>query len=472
MFPGGIGDIYDEDRGGIKDLCGPIKSFKSWAMHVMQYCDGRFQADQMFMLYVSNTLQRHENNQKGGFLNTSKNWFGVNPPSVEELKEQIRNGDFTFISKLRYASAEIKGSDGYWRRKTSELRSWIDYHVSRGHGPPTHFMTLTCAENWWPDLREIYTTLEENREALSSRSANPGRKRKRRSNHPIVKESDQLKEARFGSMCKAARRYPHYVNQYFMRRAKTFMDGFAREVMDLEYYWGRVEFASGRGQIHLHILGIAKNKAYLSDFYKAKSEADKIRVMQDYAEEHLGMTANMELDESHEKFNSNIQAESNTTASPLGSHFSQCTDIDKDHQWLVQDSMNHDCNKYCLGDEDIEGIKLRTCRFGFGTESTSNMGDTTGKPNTSEATIEVDHRGIENLVLPREKSRFIVQHSRTMVQAWQANADVQLIVYRSNPDIPDVSEIEAVSKYCTAYTGKTNQTTQQEIRTIQDVIIG
>ena len=61
-----------------------------------------------------------------------------------------------------------------------------------------------------------------------------------------------------------------------MHRAKTFMDIFAQEVLNLEYYWGRVEFASGRGAIHLHILGIAKNKGYLPQFYCAKTEDEKI----------------------------------------------------------------------------------------------------------------------------------------------------------------------------------------------------
>ena len=479
LFPGGIGDLYDEERGGIKDMSGPVKNLHSYARHLMQYCDGRFQEDQMFMLYLSNIIQRHENNNKGGFLNSDKNWFGSNPPSVEELKEQIRNGDFTFISKLRYFSAEIKGSDGYWRKKTSELRSWIDYHVSKSHGPPTHFITLTCAENWWPDLREMYTTLENHKEnildgnnsSVKQHNKSSGRKRKRKSVDVNCRQSELLKKANYRAMCKAARKYPHYVNQYFMHRAKVFMDGFAREVMDLEYYWGRVEFASGRGQIHLHILGIAKNKAYLLDFYKAETEEDKILVMQNYAEEHLGLTANIELDDKHQKFNAEVRSESITTHSPLGAHFSECMDIDLDHRHLVQDCMHHSCTEYCLGDADIEGIKLRTCCFGFGTEITSNHGDTPGKAHQSETTIELDHRGVENLLLPREKSRHIVQHSRTMLQAWRANADVQLLVYRSNPDIPDVSEIEAVSKYCTSYTGKTNQTTKQEISTIQNVII-
>ncbi len=55
---------------------------------------------------------------------------------------------------------------------------------------------------------------------------------------------------------------------------------------------------------------------------------------------------------------------------------------------------------------------------------------------------------------------------------WQANADVQLIIYRSDPNVPDVVEIEAVTKYCTSYASKTHQTMCQDMNTIKDVIIG
>ena len=87
-----------------------------------------------------------------------------------------------------------------------------------------------------------------------------------------------------------------------MMRAKQFMDEFARDALDLEYYWSRVEFASGRGAIHLHILGIGKNKAYLNDFYRAKLERAKMMVLQRYAKEKLGMTANIAFDKNHSKF--------------------------------------------------------------------------------------------------------------------------------------------------------------------------
>ena len=86
--------------------------------------------------------------------------------------------------------------------------------------------------------------------------------------------------------------------------------------------------------------------------------------------------------------------------------------------------------------------------------------------------IHKDEKGVEHLLLPRQHSQWIVQHSKTLVQSWRANADVQLLIYRSDPSIPDVGEIEAVSRYCVAYAGKRYKTTRQEINTIQDLILG
>ena len=83
----------------------------------------------------------------------------------------------------------------------------------------------------------------------------------------------------FSAMQKASRRYPLFVNDFFMKRARSFMKNVLSKALGIEHYWGRVEFAPGRGQIHLHMLGIAKNKAYLKDFYKARSLEDKTAVV-------------------------------------------------------------------------------------------------------------------------------------------------------------------------------------------------
>ena len=474
LFPGGIGDFYDRQRGSLKDISdAPFKTFKDWTLHLMKYKDGRFQNDQLFTLYAFNVNQRHSNNSKGNHFFYDDFWLGKTQPSVEELKEQIRSGDYTYISKLRYFAQTIRGCDGYWRKKTSELMSWIDFHVSRGHGPPTHFVTLTCAENWWPDLCRIFASLEQNSVVKPKKNQDSNKSQSR---------SELLVAGDFQAMAQAARRYPLYVNEYFMKRAKTFLDGYAREVLNIEYYWGRVEFASGRGQIHLHILGIAKDRAYLDDFYRAKSEEEKIKVVQDYAERILDMTADVKFDESRQKFEiGNSPGVDNqprkkgvksTKSSPLGIRFAECEDKVKDHVNLVQDCMFHECNTYCMGPENHKNPKHRICRFGYGTEANPNKGDTPGKPNNPNATIEKDHKGVEHFLLPRLNSVRAVQHSRALIQTWRANADVQLLIYRSNPSIPDVGEIESVSRYLVAYAGKRYQTTKSEKDAIQNLILG
>ena len=105
-------------------------------------------------------LQRHLNNTQGNFFYKNDNFLGRNPPTVEQLQEQMRRGNFSYLGKLKYFAKNIRGCDSFWRGKTAELESWIDYHIGRGHGPPTHFITLSCAENWWPDLRRIMVDLE------------------------------------------------------------------------------------------------------------------------------------------------------------------------------------------------------------------------------------------------------------------------------------------------------------------------
>ncbi len=85
------------------------------------------------------------------------------------------------------------------------------------------------------------------------------------------------------AMSSASRRHPLFVNEYFMRRAKSFMATVIKMALGIEHYWGRVEFVSGRGAIHLHIVAIANDMAYLQDFYHVKTTEDKAAVVNKYA---------------------------------------------------------------------------------------------------------------------------------------------------------------------------------------------
>jgi hypothetical protein len=66
----------------------------------------------------------------------------------------------------------------------------------------------------------------------------------------------------------------------------------------------------------------------------------------------------------------------------------------------------------------------------------------------------------------------LVQHSKSLLKAWQANYDIKLLVYHSHPTQPDISEIEYVCKYVLAYAGKRHNTSQEEKEAFQNIIMG
>jgi len=70
-----------------------------------------------------------------------------------------------------------------------------------GHGSPTFFITLSCAENWWPDLRRILVQLER-------KSGNTIQENLLAADYSVQSSK---------AMAKSARRYPSYVNKFFMK---------------------------------------------------------------------------------------------------------------------------------------------------------------------------------------------------------------------------------------------------------------
>ena len=130
--------MYDMTRGKV--------SIKDWGNHLLRYYNGRFLEDSLFGLFLYNTIQRHSSNSEGNFFLSSDQFIGRNPPTIQELQRQVLQKNCRYISMLRYFARNIKGSDNYWRSHTDDLEQWINHHVGRGHGPPTFFITLLCAE--------------------------------------------------------------------------------------------------------------------------------------------------------------------------------------------------------------------------------------------------------------------------------------------------------------------------------------
>ncbi len=63
-----------------------------------------------------------------------------------------------------------------------------------------------------------------------------------------------------------------------------------------------MKLALSRDQIHLQMLGIAKDKECLNDFYKAKTMEDKAINVDKYAREKLDMVANINIKDDNKDY--------------------------------------------------------------------------------------------------------------------------------------------------------------------------
>ncbi len=138
-------------------------------------------------------------------------------------------------------------------------------------------------------------------------------------------------------MANAAQRYPLYVNEFFMKRAKSFMVTVVKKALGIDHYWGRVEFAPGSGAIHLHIIGIARGKAYLRAFYQARTSEEKAEVLDKYAQENLDMMVDVNV-------NDDPQQKPDYESSPRGKRYCKFNDHIEDVWRLAEDCICHQCN--------------------------------------------------------------------------------------------------------------------------------
>jgi hypothetical protein len=143
LFPGGIGD-YNVERRSKNYTVG------HWAESLLYYEDGRFATDRMWCFFVLNYVTRRRNQDAGSFF--VDGFYKDVPMSISELQAELRKGNTKYLDKISYYSQKVRGSPGFWRTKRAELLSWINYHAERGHGLPTFFITLSCAEYYWPDI--------------------------------------------------------------------------------------------------------------------------------------------------------------------------------------------------------------------------------------------------------------------------------------------------------------------------------
>jgi hypothetical protein len=171
------------------------------------------------------------------------------------------------------------------------------------------------------------------------------------------------------------------------------------------------------------------------------------------------------------KINNDKQRRPEYHNSPLRKRYCESLNQEEDVGQPAEDCMCHQCNIYCLQSAKTNTIGPRTCRVYFGTETKYGKQDTQGRPRTKRSKIFIDWKGNLHFRMKRMKSVRVVQHSQTLLRGWRANYDIKLLFYYLNPNCPDISEIEDVSRYVVSSTGKRHNTSQAEIDAIQNIIM-
>lgn len=276
LFPGGYGDISHE-----------VKSERSraieWTKLLLLWEDGRFQHDKCFTFHAFNFIQRHVNN--GASLTLLNSMFSDNK-TVDDIKEEIENGNFSTVGKIQnFAAQKIRGSDGWWRSRKHELDSWVAHHLDKGHGPPTLFMTFSCAEYWWSDLlnflkKRIINTEDEH--LLQS-----------------LEKGDEATKRKI--QAKLVDKYTASVQVFFQEKLDNWLETIGKNIFNIKHYYLRFEFAKGRGQIHAHMVAITADTELLTEFYETfcieRKEELGAEIMEEYVTNVLSLTEEIDFDE-------------------------------------------------------------------------------------------------------------------------------------------------------------------------------
>ena len=446
LFPGGVGDI-NECKISERKL-----QFKVWADFLLHFWDGRFAKDPIWCFYTENMRQRRENMASGSFF--VKDFVKSNAPeTIDDLKRMIQHGNTSFLEKLQYYSHKSHGSDAYWRRQRYEVESWINYHVQNGNGPPTIFLTLSCAEYYWPDLIRL---LEERIRMETNDGSCPNLRENKTALH------------------KAVNNYSVVVQEYFHKRVQIWLNTIGKKIFGIKHYWYRHEFAKGRGQIHSHMLCILDNQHVMSEAYRnidnkqkrTKVLADYMRSTFDLSANHPGVDNNGNIDLTQVGHPEGLAKEQKYKDQATGKYLWEVDNHDKDLCQLVNSCMMHECNKFCL--RKMKKKNAYYCRMNGG-ELNTETNQTPGFQLQDIDTLTVDSNGIKRLALQRNSKR-MNQSSFTALRSWRANCDVQLIIYDSDPEYPNLDEIAKISDYVVSYTCKGNLRKQTEKGMMKEIV--
>ena len=103
LFPGGV--------GGFDPMVKANLTLSDWMRWILLFGDGRFARDKMWAFCALNFLSRHINQTSGSFF--VQTFFKDGPKSLQELQQQVADGNLSWLHSISYYSRRVTGSSGY-----------------------------------------------------------------------------------------------------------------------------------------------------------------------------------------------------------------------------------------------------------------------------------------------------------------------------------------------------------------------
>lgn len=203
-------DLYPFGRNGLKEKRDVPITVRDYFQTRILGSDRRFREQKEYLGYALSTME-----------------YEVGKATISACANRIQS-QHGQVEDLHLVTQNLRGSNSYWRKALNELLAMI-----RCKGPPTYFITFSCNDLHWLDMRKALL-IADNQPETDPKTLN-------------IFDIQDLVE-----------RYPDVVSRHFTQRINVLLR-FLRynpqelggtEVTD---YWWRIKFQN-RGSPHLHMV--------------------------------------------------------------------------------------------------------------------------------------------------------------------------------------------------------------------------
>ena len=246
LFPDGRGDITflerDTERRVGFDLGGTrTEDLAHWQNRLLLAPDGRFVANQRFVVHFNNFLARLT--MKGAKAQYENNSLDAAERTVDDLLGELRAGLLDgSLHTARAMTGSVQGTDAYFAGIKKELDMCIFDTACRENRWPSYFASGSCAEFHHPDLLRVLAELHHLREVAAGRRAEGD-------DHVQLVAALGEEDTNRVLRNRLVRENPQVVSEFFWARTVHWFETVLKPLWGVDKYWLRFEFAPSRGAV-------------------------------------------------------------------------------------------------------------------------------------------------------------------------------------------------------------------------------